>query len=508
MRLLSCTAKSVEGPAIVGGETQAIEHEPAFSRTGSGRTQRSRSNGLLATIQQRVKGAVTRGLIAALLIGGATGCASTAMGQRHVQLPQVQVQQQAQSQYDTLSAKAAAKLTESLDATKGHLHHLWRDTPLFNEDGTVNGYIEIKSGTLTKYELDMEKNELAVDRVLPDDLVGYPINYGFFPRTHSFDGDPYDVLVLGPPLEHGTLVRGKIVGVMMFDDEKGPDMKTVISPVDENGKPLYQLTDADKKRVGEWFSNYKKWEASKGKWSKVTGWGDAREGRRFIDNTHRFFNEGLQQTPEVKKLHEQASLHRPIRVLVTGFEPWVASRAQNMSGEVARELRLTTTSMTGVTLDSLVLPVRFEDSATLAIAKIAEYKPDLVLVLGESAGLKHLEIETFAQNQDSDGTIIAGGPGKMHARLDMAGIGRRTDAATDSLPIKVNGSPGVFVCNDLFYRLLTNYKSSGPEIVFAHLPTFVDATQDQVSEAVKAMLSSTVDVMRRKPEDSNPRLVS
>jgi inorganic pyrophosphatase/pyrrolidone-carboxylate peptidase len=464
-----------------------------FERTSGRRSQRA-SNGLLSTIAQRLKGAVLKGVVAALLVGAGAGCATATRTHPVATQPAVTVQQ-VRAQYDTISAKTMAKLMESLEETRPHAKHLWRDTPPFNADGTLNGYIEIPRGELTKHEFDIASNQRAVDRQLPAELVGYPINYGYVPQTISYDGDPFDVLVLGPPLPGGTFVKGKIVGLMYMDDEKGPDMKVVISPVDAKGKPLYRLTTEEKARVGGWFDGYKRWEAHLGKWARVTGWGDAGEGKRFVDRTHGFFQDGLKQAPEIEQLHEQAILPRPMRVLITGFEPW-GGRTENMSGEVVR--RLTSTSMTGVSLETMVLPVEFERAAELAIAEIDRFQPDLVLALGESPGLKKLEIERYAENRDNDGTILAGGRDRIDTVFDMNELHRLTDRGTDALEVVVNGSPGVFVCNDLFYRLLAHFGDRGPKILFAHVPALADRTLDDVSHAVDSMLKSAVRIMQER----------
>ena len=126
---------------------------------------------------------------------------------------------------------------------ESHARHIWRDTPPLNDDGTVNGYVEIARGDRRKWEFDMAANERAIDRTIPEQVGGYPVNYGFVPQTVSYDGDPFDILVLGPPIEGGRLVRGAIVGLMLMEDEKGPDAKVVVSRVDAAGRPQHQLTD-------------------------------------------------------------------------------------------------------------------------------------------------------------------------------------------------------------------------------------------------------------------------
>src|SRR5688572_23644570 len=119
---------------------------------------------------------------------------------------------------DTLPAPATAKLSASIDAAKPHAKHLWRDTPPINADGTFNSYVEIARGDRRKWEFNMAKHERAIDRMIPESLGGYPINYGIVPQTVSYDGDPFDVLVLGPPIEGGSMVRGQPAGLMLMED--------------------------------------------------------------------------------------------------------------------------------------------------------------------------------------------------------------------------------------------------------------------------------------------------
>ena len=78
----------------------------------------------------------------------------------------------------------------SLAAATPHVTHLWRDNAPINDDDTVNVFVE-----------------------------------RFVPHTVSYDGDPFDGLVLGPPLEGGRMVRGVIVGLMLMEDEKDLDSK-------------------------------------------------------------------------------------------------------------------------------------------------------------------------------------------------------------------------------------------------------------------------------------------
>jgi inorganic pyrophosphatase len=191
-----------------------------------------------------------------------------------------------------LPAIATSQLTRSLDEARAYGKHVWRDTPPINEDGTVNGYVEIARGDRRKWEFRMAMNKRAIDRMIPEQVGGYPVNYGFVPQTVSYDGDPFDVLVLGPAIDGGTLVRGVIVGLMLMEDEKGYDAKVVISRA-RGGRPDYLLTERNRHEIGDYFDRYKLFDV--GKFSRVPGWGSIDEGLALVKMTHAFF----EQCPKV-----------------------------------------------------------------------------------------------------------------------------------------------------------------------------------------------------------------
>lgn len=203
--------------------------------------------------------------------------AAAALGAQHVPPPV------------ELPAMATTKLRESLAASKAHRSSVWRDMPPMNPDGTVNGYIEITRGDRRKFEFNMKANERVIDRMIPPQIGGYPVNYGIVPQTVSYDGDPFDILVLGPPLAGGALVRGLIVGLMQMEDEKGLDSKVVVSVAGADGKPKYQLTRAERRRIGDYFNGYKRDQP--GLFSRVPGWGSVADGLAYVKTTHAFFME-------------------------------------------------------------------------------------------------------------------------------------------------------------------------------------------------------------------------
>jgi inorganic pyrophosphatase len=106
-----------------------------------------------------------------------------------------------------------------------------------SSQGIVQSIIEIPMGSSNKYELDKETGLLKLDRVLYS-AVYYPANYGFIPQTLADDGDPLDVLVLGAePVYPLTLVKTRIIGLMVMKDQDELDHKLIGVPV---GDPEYR----------------------------------------------------------------------------------------------------------------------------------------------------------------------------------------------------------------------------------------------------------------------------
>lgn len=188
-----------------------------------------------------------------------------------------------------LPPRATIALDASLKAADAHAKHIWRDTPAMNADRTINAFVEIALGDRRKWEFDMASNALALDRMIPDDIGGYPINYGFVPQTVSYDGDPFDALVLGPPLPSGQLVRGIAVGVLFMEDEKGLDSKVVLSTIDAAGKPRHQLTASVQRDVTAYFQRYKRYEPEA--FTRVPGWGLPADGLGLVRTTRTFFRQ-------------------------------------------------------------------------------------------------------------------------------------------------------------------------------------------------------------------------
>ncbi|MFD0966837.1 inorganic diphosphatase [Seminibacterium arietis] len=137
-----------------------------------------------------------------------------------------------------------------------------------------------------KYEVDKECGALFVDRFMATAMF-YPANYGYINNTLSLDGDPVDVLVPTPyPLQPGSVIRCRPVGVLKMTDEAGQDAKLVAVPHSKLTKEYDHIKDVNdlpallKAQIQHFFESYKALEA--GKWVKVDGWDNAEAARKEI----------------------------------------------------------------------------------------------------------------------------------------------------------------------------------------------------------------------------------
>ncbi len=141
-------------------------------------------------------------------------------------------------------------------------------------------------GEPIKYEMDKASGALVVDRFLYTSMR-YPGNYGFIPNTLSDDGDPCDVVVVNTrAIIPGAIMRCRIVGVLIMEDEAGGDEKLLAVPapkLTQRYSKVYNHTDLPEitlHQIEHFFAHYKDLEPNK--WVKIVRWGDAAEARDHV----------------------------------------------------------------------------------------------------------------------------------------------------------------------------------------------------------------------------------
>lgn len=164
--------------------------------------------------------------------------------------------------------------------------HLWHDIPAITEDGFVNAVIEIPAGSDKKYEVNKTNGRLEWE-VLDNGekrqikYLAYPANYGMVPQTYlpkhaGGDGDPLDIIVLGPAYDRGSIIQCKLIGVLFLKDHGENDDKLIAVPHNSIFSQINNLDELEATYPGiktillTWFTNYK----GKNK-MQSDGWGNA-----------------------------------------------------------------------------------------------------------------------------------------------------------------------------------------------------------------------------------------
>jgi len=144
--------------------------------------------------------------------------------------------------------------------------------PAITENGLINVIVENPAGTNDKWmvnkhtaALEWEQQD-GTPRVIQ--YLAYPANYGMVPRTSlpydvGGDGDPLDIVLLGPQVQRGKVVSARPIGILRLTDDGERDDKIVAVQITG---PLSDVTDVPSLEtnypgtlaiIETWFVNYK-----------------------------------------------------------------------------------------------------------------------------------------------------------------------------------------------------------------------------------------------------------
>jgi inorganic pyrophosphatase len=163
--------------------------------------------------------------------------------------------------------------------------NVWKEVPAGDKPpGLLNMVIEVVSGSRDKYEYYSPWESFVLDRIIPSSVV-FPVEYGFVPQTWYNDDDPLDIMVLSyEPLEVGCIVKVRVVGALIIEDEKGEDAKILSVLVNdarfEGYNDIVDVHPHQLKEIQEFFETYKRLEPHK--WVKIKEWKNAEEARRIV----------------------------------------------------------------------------------------------------------------------------------------------------------------------------------------------------------------------------------
>lgn len=100
------------------------------------------------------------------------------------------------------------------------------------------------------------------------------------------NGDPLDIMALSyEPLEVGCLVRVRVVGALIIEDEKGEDPKILKVLVDDarfdGYRDVEDVHPHKLREIQEFFETYKRLEPHK--WVRFKEWKNAKEAVKIVE---------------------------------------------------------------------------------------------------------------------------------------------------------------------------------------------------------------------------------
>jgi len=164
--------------------------------------------------------------------------------------------------------------------------NLWKDIPPGDNPPVIlNAVIEVISGSRDKYEYKHEWEAFVLDRIIPSSVI-FPVEYGFVPQTWSDDNDPLDIMVLSyEPLEVGCIVKVRVIGALIIEDEHGDDPKILSVLInDARFRGYNDIQDVHQhklKEIQEFYETYKRLEPHK--WVKFKEWKSVKDAIKIVD---------------------------------------------------------------------------------------------------------------------------------------------------------------------------------------------------------------------------------
>ncbi len=163
--------------------------------------------------------------------------------------------------------------------------NLFTDIPLQVKDDVYYAVVEIPKGSRVKYEYNESLGAIEVDRVFRTP-VGYPQNYGFFPKTwNRFDQDPMDVIVLSKESYlPASIIKVRVIGMIEMEDSGELDHKIIAVPDDYSGfDHAFKVADVDKEVIDDlvWFLGHYK-DREPGKSVKILGIKEKDDAIQFL----------------------------------------------------------------------------------------------------------------------------------------------------------------------------------------------------------------------------------
>lgn len=164
------------------------------------------------------------------------------------------------------------------------------------------------------------------------------------------------------------------------------------------------------------------------------------------------------------------------RLLITGFDPF-GGEDINPAWEAVKALP---DQIGEFTLRKLQIPTVFGLAARQVLETAEEFRPHVILCVGQAGGraavtperiavnIRDAKIPDNAGNRPEGEPVEPQGPAAYFSTLPVKAMADAIQAA--GLPGQVSNSAGAFVCNDTLYLLLHHYAGTDTRVGFVHVP--------------------------------------
>lgn len=184
-----------------------------------------------------------------------------------------------------------------------------------------------------------------------------------------------------------------------------------------------------------------------------------------------------------------------MKILVTGFDPF-GGEAMNPAIEA---VKLLPDTIKGAEIEKLEIPTVFHKSADVVREKMNEFKPDVVLNIGQAGGRMGLTPERVAINQDDaripdnegnqpiDLAIQEDGQPAYFSKLPIKAMVEAMKNA--GIPASVSNTAGTFVCNHIMYQTLYLVDKEFPVVKagFMHIPFMTEQVLDKPNQPAMSL---------------------
>jgi pyroglutamyl-peptidase len=178
------------------------------------------------------------------------------------------------------------------------------------------------------------------------------------------------------------------------------------------------------------------------------------------------------------------------KIILTGFKPFL--------GDLTNPSEIICRNISSPNVVTQVLSVDFNQAFLELKRTIQSENPDYVIMLGLASGRAEISLEKVALNWNESKHPDEGGnfvkPAKINSTNEALAVMTKfpINELQDYLdqkeyPVKMSFSAGTYVCNNLYYKVLTEFPNA--KSIFIHVPTEDEINIEEQIQIIKDVLS-------------------